>query len=360
MGTGTGDGASESDEKWEQFLRDSVNGVPDAPKEPSARARQVTRRLREEPGQAVPWRAYSPAAPRRRLRAWHVVVLVASLALLGAALWPGALAGRFGVGDSGQAATGSEPSAGSRHDPTPRDGTLEDPFRGSPAALWADGAAGIPLPAARATGWMSAAQVEQALARTRDFLVGSNLAADVLRGERPGKAIALINPRQQDMTRFLDRAFRKPDAEHDPLLLFSRFDASKTRLVGDVVKVRGTMTFREGERGALEVATDVSYVYPVVRPAPGSRDVVRTVVRRAVVASSDDPARVRTEPGTFSLVSYKVHMTNAGCGTDLTGYFAPEFGPRAPGEGPSVDPYDRSRALTGGGTDEKCGTATRS
>ncbi|NUP44678.1 MAG: hypothetical protein HOY76_48545, partial [Streptomyces sp.] len=50
MGAGTEpDGSSRSDEEWERFLRESVAGAADAPKEPSARAREVAKRLRAEP-----------------------------------------------------------------------------------------------------------------------------------------------------------------------------------------------------------------------------------------------------------------------------------------------------------------------
>jgi len=61
MGVGTGpDGSSRSDEEWERFLRESVAGAADAPKEPSARARDVAKRLRAEPGDPEGWRGYSP------------------------------------------------------------------------------------------------------------------------------------------------------------------------------------------------------------------------------------------------------------------------------------------------------------
>ncbi|WP_229898293.1 hypothetical protein [Streptomyces finlayi] len=323
-----------------------MNGVPDAPKEPSARARMVTRRLQEQPQQAVPWRAHTPGRARR-FRVWHVFVLVAAVALLVVAFLPGSLAGWFG-GDGPQAGGG-----GGR-------GTVEEPFRGSPAAQWEDGVRGISVPNAKAVGWMSAAQVEQALDRTRDFLVAANLDADTLRGKRPDKAIASVNPRQEDTARYLRKAFLTPDAQNDPLLLFSRFDPEKVRLAGDVVKVRGQLRLREGPRGAVEVASDVTYVYPVRRANPDSREVERTIVRREVVASWDDPAKVRTAPGTFSLLSYKVDMTNGGCGVNLTGYFAPEFGTRAGGDGPDTDPYDRQKPVTDGGADGSCGNATRS
>ncbi|MFG2652081.1 hypothetical protein [Streptomyces sp. NPDC048436] len=52
-------------------------------------------------------------------------------------------------------------------------------------------------------------------------------------------------------------------------------------------------------------------------------------MRRETVMSWDDPAKVVTEAGTFSLVSYKVDTTNGGCDT-FTGYFTPPIQRRAP------------------------------
>lgn len=245
--------------------------------------------------------------------------------------------------------------------------TLDQPFKGSPAARWADGTAGITVPAARATGWMSTAQVEKALRQTRDFLAASNLDPAVLAGERPTKAIALINPHQRDVKDFLAAAFRTPTAENDPLLLFSRFDTTHARVVGDVVRTRGRITYGEGANGALRVTTDVTYVYPVVRAAAagGGDEIVRTIARREVVLDWHDPSKVVTAPGTFSLVSYKVDMTNGGCDTH-TGYFTPEFGEggqdTGTAGGATVDPYDRSTSMDEGpqSPDGGCRTATRS
>ncbi|MER5780959.1 hypothetical protein ABT104_04410 [Streptomyces mobaraensis] len=369
MGAGTEpDGSSRSDEEWERFLRESVAGVADAPKEPSARARDVAKRLAAEPGPAPDgWRAYTPARPKRRT-GWYVVGLLASLALLAVAIAPGRIVDLFTGADSAPSAaeTGrpdQAPPAGPAQRPT-----MDEPFRGSPAASWADGAAGITVPKAGAVGWMSAAEVEQALTRSRDFLVASNLDRGVLRGERPEKAIALVNPHQKDVQDLLGTAFRTPDEKNDPLLLFSRFRPSRTRLVGEVVKTRGRLTYREGERGALQVTADVTFVYPVARADTGggadARDgeIVRTIVRRELVLSWDDPAKVSTEPGTFSVVSYKYDMTNGGCGA-LTGYFNPPFGTdhRADGAGTEVDPYDRSAPIgRGESSKDGCRRATRS
>ncbi|MFD8820922.1 hypothetical protein ACFV1C_00890 [Streptomyces sp. NPDC059605] len=367
------DGSSVPDEEWERFLRESVAGVPGAPVEPSARAREVERRLRERPGQPEGWRTYSPARPRRRT-GWYVAGLVAVVALLVVSLFPQQVLGRFGGDDGGPdgaplAAESKTPreAPGTERDLPP---TLDEPFRGSPAARWADGAAGITLPPARATGWMDAAQVERALRQSRDFLAAAGLDPGVLRGERPTKAIALLNPHQKDVQEYLRTALssKKPTPRTDPLLLFSRFRPEQSRLVGDVVRTRGRLTYREGEKGAVEVTADVTFVYPVTPAGDGGRDseVVRTIVRREVVMSWDDPARIIIEPGTMSLVSYALDMVNGGCSTP-TGYFVPPFGTadeQPTDEDRPVDPYDRSKPIdTGDGmaaTGSNCATATRS
>ncbi|WP_338498582.1 hypothetical protein [Streptomyces sp. SJL17-4] len=358
--------SSVPDDVWEQFLRDSVEGVADAPKEPSARARVVTERLRDAPAGNDGWRTYTPA-PARRKKGRYLVGLLASVALLVVAFDPWNMIGASDAdGASGPplAQESGRPTGAPPVEPA-RLPTLAEPFRGSPAVRWADGTAGITVPAARATGWMSKAQVEKALRQTRDFLAASSLDPAVLRGERPTKAIALINPHQKDVKDYLAAAFGTPTEENDPLLLFSRFDSSYARVAGDVVKTRGRMTFLEGDRGALQVTTDVTYVYPVVRAGAGSDEVVRTIARREVVVNWDDPSKIITEPGTLSLVSYKVDMTNGGCDT-FTGYFTPEFGTRGSDTGATggeaVDPYDRSEPMFGGtgSQDGGCRTASRS
>lgn len=117
--------------------------------------------------------------------------------------------------------------------------TLDAPFRGSPAARWESGAAGITVPKAEATGWMDVAEVRRALDRSLTFLTETNLDADVLRGARPEKTPKLVNPHQEDVQTFLRTAFREPGPENDPLLLASRFDTARTHLVGDEVRTRG-------------------------------------------------------------------------------------------------------------------------
>lgn len=367
MGKG---GESIPDEEWERFLREAGAGGKDAPEEPSARARMVTRRLQEEGGPPQPWRSHQP--PRRRGgKGWYVVGLLALAAVLVVALDPGRVTGWFtdGGADGGSAPLAAEserPDQPPPTDPAAQGPTLDEPFRGSPAAQWADGTAGISLPEARATGWMDKEQVAQALQQTRDFLAASSLETGVLRGDRPTEALSLINPHQQDVQDYLTAAFDTPSEENNPLLLFSRFEDTEIQLVGDVIKTRGSITYREGDSGAVEVTTDVTYVYPVTRAAEGSDEVARTIVRREIIMSWDDPVKIVIEPGTFSLVSYMVDTTNGGCDT-FTGYLTPEFDSElaqpSPGDGPAVDPYDRSESMDtriAEAGDAECGTATRS
>ncbi|MGC0421189.1 hypothetical protein [Embleya sp. AB8] len=365
MGTGTeSDGSSRSDDEWERFLRESVAGAADSPKEPSARAREVAKRLRAEPdrGPEGP-RNYTPARPKRRM-GWYVVGLLTSLVLLVVALAPGRMVDLI-AGEDTDSPSPAETARPTRIPPAEaaQRPTMNEPFRGSPAAGWASGAAGITVPKAGAVGWMSAAEVERALALSRDFLVASGLDLGVLRGERPDRAIALINPHQKDVQDLLQTAFRTPSEKDDPLLLFSRFQPSRTHLVGDVVKTRGLLTYREGERGAVQVTADVTFVYPVTRAdADGDGEIVRTIVRRELVLSWDNPDKVVTEPGTFSIVSYKYDMTNGGCGAP-TGYFTPPFGTdrRVDQAGTEVDPYDRNTPIgRGEPSGDGCARATRS
>ena len=362
---GKDEAGSISDEEWERFLRDAEAGTSHAPKEPSARARMVARRLKEEGGRPEGWRIHRP--PRRGGgKIWYTVAFVLAVGLLIVALAPGQVAGWFGgdgADDSPLAGESKGPGGPPAAEAGAQQPTVKEPFRGSPAARWDNGQAGIHLPSARALGWMSKAQVAQALTRSKDFLVASSLDPGVLYGERPRRAIALINPHQQDVQDYLKAAFRTPGRKNDPLRLFSRFEKSKVRLVGDVVKTRGRVTLRQGKGDAVEVATDVTYVYPAVRAEEGSDEVARTIVRREVVMSWDNPAKVITEQGTFSLASYKEHATNGGCDID-TGYFTPQF--RAdrttgPDSNPRVDPYDRSTSIDARmDAGEGCGTATRS
>ncbi|MGW4495327.1 hypothetical protein [Streptomyces sp. NPDC004376] len=387
----SGEPAAISDDQWDTFLRDTVEGGgPPAPKEPSARARMVARRLREEgereaaadrrfgrrrkaaqPAEPPGWRT-GPAvrekrggAPRKPL--WSVlgVLLVAAVCLV--AVRPSLLLDHIpGVRSS----AGDAPSPLPAETALPSDApgavsgtaTLDHPFRGSPALVWDEGADAIELPAAKAVAGLSEADVALALRRTKEFLVATSLDPAVLRGGQPDKALALLDPEQPRTLPELRRSLRDPDAEHDPVTYVSRFDPARVRLVGDVVKVRGHLSFEAGRPGEVKVHADYTFVYPLAHRAPGDDRVARSIVRRDVTTMLHDPAKWDTVKGKLSIGSVATRTYNNECGIS-DGYLHPVF-PGAtptgtPARGDAHDPYSRKESMKDV-RDGGCGRTTRS
>ncbi|MER6073929.1 hypothetical protein ABT187_34870 [Streptomyces sp. NPDC001817] len=394
------DESSIPDEQWEAFLREAAeDGGRDAPKEPSARARMVTRRLREQdeatrfqviegggrrrwwrrkraqaPQQATPpgwrtgpaWREMNGRSSRRRTVGSAIgVVLAAALTVV--AVRPSLLLDRLPGGHH----TSSAPLPAETAPPSSAPGgvdqgglpTRKDPFRGSPAQRWADGAAAIEVPTAKAAGGMSQEDVALALRRTKEFLVDTNLDPAVLRGGRPDAALALLDPRQPHTLSDLRRSLRTPDRDHDPLQLVTRFDPTQVALAGDAVKVRGHMTFAAGAAGEVRVHADYTFVYPLVRAGgKGDGDVVaRTIIRRDLTMVLLDPHKWIATGGKLGVRSYGSEFYNSECGV-YDGYYHPIFPDAAPtgapATGPAADPYDRSKSLADD-HHKGCGTVTR-
>ncbi|WLW52808.1 hypothetical protein [Streptomyces sp. YU58] len=359
------------DEVWEQFARDSERNIRDsAVKEPSARARMVTERLRQQEARGeLPegWRT-GPVRPEhdrraKRRRLWAFIGLPVAVAVAVVAMKPSLLPGDpFGTGSPDVTASplGEETAAptappGATDPETP---TLDAPFAGSPALRWADGAAGIVPPEAKAVDGLPKERVELALRLTKKLLVAANLDPRTVRGERPEDAFAVLDPKQPKLFDDLNRSLRAPSDADDPLRLFSRFDPKDVRLVGDVIKTRGRMTFEKGEQGGVAVHADYTFVYPLV-PADGRTEVARTIVRRAIDVELLDPARYVATPNRLNVLRYDRDVGNTSCDVH-DGYLHPEFpsdtATDGPGNGPVRDPYDRSREI---GTGGDCGTASR-
>lgn len=357
-----GDGTEPvSDEQWAELVRRAEEGGADAPKEPSARARMVTARLRTldeeaasgrrrgrkgkpaEPWQPEGWRTGPQAGndrSRKRRRLAAVLGFIVVVAALVVAMRPSLLTDRLPGGDDGPG----------QDRPTPA-----QPFLGSPALGWADGAAGIELPEAEAVGGMSEDEVEQALRATRQLIIAANLDPATLRGEQPDKALELLDPLQKGERERLERSLAEPSEEQDPLMLFSRFDPDETRLAGDVVKTRGQTTFEAGDPGSVEVHADYTFVYPLVRP--GDDEVARTIVRRRLTTVLHDPERFEATRGKLSILTSEQNFGNTACETN-DGFLHPSFPSDTPAPGPAgdeVDPYDRGEFQPDGA----CGTLTR-
>ncbi|MFI7411183.1 hypothetical protein ACIBU0_21220 [Streptomyces sp. NPDC049627] len=369
------EGSSISDEEWEKFVQDAERDRSSAPKEPSARARMVTERLRQQEARGelpAGWRT-GPARQEmngratRRRRRWAIVGVPLAVALAVVAVRPSLIPGDpFGSAASSPKGGAASPLPAETAAPTAAPGsadpavpTVARPFAGSPAERWADGEAGIALPKATPVGTLSQGQVEQALRQTRRLLVDANLDPATLRGERPETALGVIEPRQTELLDLLTTALRKPDKDHDPLWMFSRFDPDEVRLAGDVVKTRGRMTFKEGEHASVVVHADYTFVYPLVRE--GSTEVARTIIRRVLDVELSDPTRYRVTPGKITVRRHDQEVGNSACDV-YDGYLHPHFDSAlptgAPPSGPTTDPYDRSKEIDADRAAE-CGTVSR-
>ncbi|MER5225144.1 hypothetical protein [Streptomyces flaveus] len=371
---GSEDPKDSADDVWEKFLRDSELGIgtSDAPKEPSARARMVTERLRQQDarGEVPPgWRTGPDlqgmgGRPARRRKLWAIIGVPVVLALALVAMKPSLLPGDpFGTDSTGaeSAAPLPEETAPPSTAPSAAPGTptLDQPFAGSPAARYADGAAGIVLPEAKPVGSFGKDEVERALKQTKALLVDANLDRKTLLGGTPETVLGILDPKQPWMLSDVRSGLRKPDKENDPLVLFSRFDKDEARLVGDVVKTHGRMTFEPGENGSVVVHADYTFVYAVAPADPDSTEVARVIMRRIIETELADPARVQVTPGKLLVARSERDLANVACDVH-DGYIHPDFdsginqGP-AP-TGPMIDPYDRSRDIQDSDT---CGTVSR-
>ncbi|MFJ9355523.1 hypothetical protein [Streptomyces mirabilis] len=395
------------DDVWERFARDTERDIrSSAPKEPSARARMVTERLRQKDAKGAQpegwrtgpaWREMDGRAARRR-RLWAILGVPVAIAVALVAVKPSLLPGDpFGTStDASSDASSGTPSGGASAAALPAETapptaapssaapdtpTLDRPFAGSPAERWADGAAAIVVPKATPVGTFTSAQVAAALKRAKTLLVGANLAPGTLRGERPESALAVLDPKQPRMLDDVNSWLRAPGKKHDPLMLFSRFDPAEVRPAGDVVKVRGRMTFKAGAHASVAIHMDYTFVYPLIQAskaskAPGtaetsgaptegsgggSTEVARTIVRRVLDLELLDPRKYQATPGKLSITRYDQDFGNTACDVH-DGFLHPQFDsaapPGAPPTGPTTDPYDRSRDIEHSGT-ETCGTVSR-
>ncbi|POX55515.1 hypothetical protein C3489_10585 [Streptomyces sp. Ru71] len=352
------------DDVWEKFVRDTELDIrATAPKEPSAAARGasgVPEGWRTGPA----WREPDGRAARRR-RLWALLGIPVAVAVAVVAMKPSLLPGDPFRTGSAQAAT-APPLPPETARPTapesaaPDHPTLDRPFAGSPAERWADGETGIVPPPARAVGVHSKAEVAKALEQTRTLLVDANLDPATLRGERPAEALSVIEPHETELRTRLDASLRRPDKEHDPLLMFTRFRPGDVRLVGTVVKTRGRMTLAPGEHGSARIHADYTFVYPLVR-TDGSTEVTRTVVRRVLDIDLYDPDRYRVTPGRIAVTDYDQEVGNSACGIH-DGFLHPQFDSAAPTGAPptgaATDPYDRSKDLDPDRSRD-CGTVSR-
>ena len=224
--------------------------------------------------------------------------------------------------------------------------SITQPFAGSPAAGYADGAAGITPPQARPAGTYSAASVAAAYATVRKLLIAAYLDPGTLRGGYPGAFARLLIPQQR--TLFVhDLNLPGADSHGTPrssrAQVFS-FAPGSSQIAGSVIKVHGRMWAEQvsvNGQPVLRIRTSYLFVYPVERPGDAAT-LIRVVTQNYAAVEFgqwDDPGGA-LEPW---LYRWPGGGTAAGRCDVADGFVHPAF-PNGPPEtiapsGPPKDPY---------------------
>ena len=242
-----------------------------------------------------------------------------------------------------QAATAAstETSSGVPLPHNPDTGPPADPFAGTPADDWADGAAGIVLPAATAVGGYTAAQVDLAYETTRKLLLAGYLDKRTLLGGAPTAFADLLTNLQR--TEFL-QGLNKTGVDKHGYLLSTRgyvmsFWPGSAQLIGSVIKVQGTMRAQAaivGGHPELAIHVDYIFVYPV-EPLHQPDDWMRIVthVSWMVEFGNWEDAATTFEPWVDPTGNSSV---SGGLCTPLDGYVHPDYPAPASGVDPSASP----------------------
>ncbi|SBT53361.1 hypothetical protein [Micromonospora auratinigra] len=266
------------------------------------------------------------------------LLVVGLLAVVGAAGW--------GFVDKVHRGEGILPTR-SAQPPRPVDGNGNTlgVFLGTPAESFAEGEAGIVLPAARATGPFTAKQVTAALAAVRGALVEGRLRSRMLGGD-PQPFLAGLAPdararATENLTRGSALGFATRIAP----------DADPRWVPEDGIRVRGTVEYAAGttDEGVrvLNVTTRFIWVYSfdllLAQQFPPGAELV--TVRDQVVWQFPHPADVRPATRGLWVGSADVTVAGAPCAALRKGYLALENDPAhrpllRPGPAPTADVYD--------------------
>ncbi|MET8947755.1 hypothetical protein ABZX30_30500 [Streptomyces sp. NPDC004542] len=219
----------------------------------------------------------------------------------------------------------------------------------SPAAQFAVGAEGIPLPASRSTAHFSDSQVVAALTAAKDYIVRSSLYPEVLDSSEVEPVRALIDPGQLDQ---FDQSFEHPaaDGRHAPTGWLVRFDPARAELADRKVRVQGSLQAAETDSATLEVTADHTFVYALRPTGAGAKAPASLFTVRRELTFRFDRDDLRTHQ-----VQLAASYDQAGplsCAEDATNRLRPLLaGQTAKAGGPAgTDPY-----ATGSAT-ALCGT----
>jgi hypothetical protein len=245
--------------------------------------------------------------------------------------------------------------------PVDANGRPADPFSGTPAEHWANGAAGVTIPAARAHGQYTAAQVRSAYETTRELLIAGNLDWPTLRGGAPKAFEKLLT--KKELKQFLaglhsTKVDKNGEAENTRGWI-TAFAPGSAKFVTTVVKVHGWMkasVIHQSGIPVLRITVDYIFVYAV--EPPGDPAGWMRIVQQQT--GTVDFARFDEGGGSFE-PWYSVSGTTAGvqCAT-RDGYIHPDYpsGPpdTVPASGKPVDPYSLATPPAGAACQNTTGT----
>lgn len=208
-------------------------------------------------GYGSPYGQPEPARKRTGLKILGVVlalVLVGGIALVVKG-GTGKLFDAVGAGGSG-VPSATAPTGGGSASSAPS-AALTGPFQNTPAAAYAEGEAGIALPAGTAIPGFTAAQVDAGLQQVKQALIAARLDPAMLASHDPNALLKLLSPQASKEV--------KPYFDSQKFFGFATQVAPGYFLTSDKVRVSGQVTFRGSTANSvrlLEVVTNFVWVYP--------------------------------------------------------------------------------------------------
>jgi hypothetical protein len=269
-----------SDDEFDRALRELAEGTAGEPRFREASAAERARQAKQQAKRArrQSRRRRGRGRPERdsrgRATTWTSVGVVLVLAAVGTFAWV-----QFHHQSTASAVRSIAPTTASvaptTASITPTTADAEPPalpFAGTPAQSWADGAAGIVIPAARPVGDFTAAQVEAAYQTSRKLLVAGNLNKTTLLGGPPTAFADLLT--SQERTEFLgslnSKGVDNTGRPRSTRVEVTSFAPGSAELIG-VIKVRGSMSAKSVVfSGATALAINVNYLFAYAVEPPGN------------------------------------------------------------------------------------------
>lgn len=364
MSDGSG-GQSPSDDEIERKLRELTEEISG-----TARIREPSAAEREKAGKKRSNAPAREARPSRRRGGKAVGWSLAVVVLAGAGLFAWHQQSRPDAGgpnDTQVVTNGAVPRTSAPVTSTislaatPDSGPPADPFARTPADHWADGAAGITIPAAVPHGPFTASEVAAAYATSRRLLVAQNLDHTTLLGGAPTAFADVLTAQQRaQFIAGLDKiGLDKQGYELSTRTWVASFAPGTTALIGSVIKVYGTMSARsavDSGKTVLDVNVNYRFVY-ALEPPRAPADWMRVVGQVTGYVEFND----WQDPGGPIQpwdVSAFPDEAGARCGT-TDGYNHPDY-PGGPADkvqpsGAPINPYSMNNNPVTTGT---CGATT--